>query len=130
MQSSVSIQAIRPDLLSDEDLSWLAKLDGVGFAKPSAKELMAEIARGAISLWRVSGEAQGIILLSLTPKALWIDGLVGKNFIRHAEEIRDKLQRIKTNAGKDVIQGATHRPGLVKLYRALGHSPVATIMEA
>ena len=130
MQSNINISMVALSAVSRNDLQWIATLDNIGYDKRSARELIEGIAEGRFALWRLSGDASGVFITSLTPRALWIEGMAGEGILRHAAAIRDKLQDIKAKASKAVIQGTVDRPGLQRLYERLGHKPVATIMEA
>lgn len=125
----VHISRVDLGAIDESDLRWLAKLDRIGFEKAPAVDLLRRVQTGQLTLWRITGAASGIFLLSLTPRALWIEGLSGKGIMEHVAEIRTQLHEIRRKAGKDVIQAITHRPGLRKFLEALGAKRVAVVME-
>lgn len=111
------------------DLQWLLRLDRIGSDRVSSKALLEQIGLGWLDAWRISGSGEGLLLTSLTDEALVISGLVGKNLVPARASFFSRLCKMRDSAGKIRIQGEVSRPGLRRLYEALGLRTVAHIME-
>lgn len=109
------------------DLQRLSKLDKIGSDRVPAEELLEAVADGRLAAWRIGD--RGLLLTSIRGDILIINGLTGSGLIPHASAIFERLQVMRNKAGCRTIQGEVSRPGLRRLYEALGLRTVAHIME-
>jgi len=124
-------------------LSWVADVG------PEEAELLIKLARddpdgndatyyilehqaNRLQIWRC---ADGLVLTQLhtnaNGKELFVRGIVGRGILRVLSEAASDLKAIGRSFGCVSIGGNAMRPGLKKLYDALGASPVYTyyVME-
>ena len=125
--ASVHIQAVDFEYISNVDLRWIAKADRLGHDSRPAGQLIQDLADQRMRLWRISGPAQGVLIVSRTPSFLWVEAIAGNGLIFQATAIRDKLHEI---AGGLPVKCAVSHPILERLYRRMGYRQVAVIMEA
>lgn len=95
----VHITHIPANQLNETDLALLDSFnkqwsnDGT-----TLQETLELIAERKLSIFRVSGDAQGLFGIELVPKAhateMWVTLMIGKNFHPHAQEIWWKLSQI------------------------------------
>jgi len=126
---TVNIQMLLLANVRESDLHYLAQLDSIGYDGQTAEDLLKAVVDQGLALWRISGDCEGVLLTSLTKKALWVDGIAGKGLTLCAEAIRTKLQTIAKRAGRDHVQCAVSHPVLRKFYERMGAKPIASIME-
>jgi hypothetical protein len=100
--------------LTQEDIRWLVigALEGQKWNKASTAQSLVENS----ILYRISGDASGVIALSKRENSLFIDAFAGKGLLRNFSEIHGVLVDIARIVGCDEISGYVGKAGLMKVY--------------
>lgn len=76
------IQRLDPQKLSDDDLSWLLKIEPIVYTGFTARDIVLMAIQDKLQFWRIVGAAQGLIITEVMtfPKGreLRIWGMAGK----------------------------------------------------
>jgi hypothetical protein len=112
--------------LTQEDIRWLVigALEGQKWNEDSTAE---SLAKNSI-LYRISGDASGVVALSKRKNSLFIDAFAGKGLLRNFSEIHGVLVDIARIVGCDEISGYVGKAGLMRVYsKYTKGKPVVTL---
>jgi hypothetical protein len=121
----IRMERVEPWGLTQEDIKWLVigALEGQKWNEESTAQSLVENS----ILYRISGDAFGVIALSKRKNSLFIDTLAGKGLLRNFSEIHGVLVDIARIVGCDEISGYVGKAGLMKVYsRYTKARPVVT----
>ena len=107
--------------LTEEDLRWLLKaVDGEDEFGWTAPTVLEEILASRAQLWRMEGEAEGVVVTTVQfcprGKYLMVWFLAGKGLIKGAKEIFDSLKEGAKNAGCFAVYGQAKTKAQVEMY--------------
>lgn len=89
--------------------------------------VLLEHAANRLQIWRC---ADGLVVTQLLTETngreLFVYGIVGRGIIGRLESAANDLKQIAKSFGCNKIGGNVLRPGLAKLYEALGARPIFT----
>jgi hypothetical protein len=118
-------------LVSDftpEDLAQLSRLDGVGFARNSALDLLEAVGSGELQAWRFGA---GLLLTWREPPVLWVEGMTGTGLTLQSGKLMEETKELARSFACTTVRCVVDNPTLLKLYtKRLGYKPVGTILEA
>jgi len=100
--------------LEENDVKWLV-IAGEKLVSPL--EWVQKALAGECAIHRISGEAEGIIVLAKIGDELHVEGFAGKGLIKHFPEAYRQIRLIAASCGASKIVGWVHRKGIEKLYR-------------
>lgn len=100
--------------ISPSDVFWLNK---AGDKICSAVELVERALKGQNEIYRLSGDIEGVFVLSAQGEKLSIEGFAGKGFIKHFGEIYKQLRLLAAVRGLTCLSGEVRRKGIEELYR-------------
>lgn len=124
----VGIKQIVPSELTAEDIRWLVVgAYSVKFFEVSAEITVERAKKREVLLYRITGDAQGMLVVSAADSDFFIEALAGKNFLKCAKEIHELCQITAKTLGKTRIAGWVARGGLSELYDQFGAKAVATL---
>lgn len=100
--------------LPEEDVKWLAM---AGEKLISPLEWVEKALAGECAIHRISGEAEGIIVLARVGDELHVEGFAGKGLIKHFPEFYRQVRLIGASCGAIKLVGWVRRKGIEKLYQ-------------
>lgn len=122
------MKQIVPGELTAEDIRWLViGTYAVKFFDFSAESLVERARKKEVVLYRITGDAEGMIAASFADKDFFIETIAGKDFLKCADEVHGACQAMAKSLGKTRIAGWVARSGLADLYDRFGAKPVATL---
>jgi hypothetical protein len=121
------LRLVRVHELTAEDIRWLeVGARACKWFDSNAQKVIARAETGDIGLYRVEGEAKGMITVAVDDSDLFIESLAGVGFLKNAQAIREQLKWIATLLRKKRLVGWVARDGLAALYDGFAQ-PVATL---
>lgn len=94
----VRLSYVQPHEVTEEDVKWIKVVIAEMYTKPTLKMIGSFLMAGSLMLWRVSGEAKGIFLLTfsndLTGRELGIYGLAGDKILSFMDYFDERLAEI------------------------------------
>lgn len=115
----ISLEYIRPEDMTDEDIRWLIESCKDSFDGVQPMDQVVSAKEGVASIFRVVGDAQGIVILapSQIEHTLTITGLAGKGFLRHFDGVHKAILTAAAATGARKVNGYVTRRGLAALYQ-------------
>lgn len=121
------LKLVKSSDLTADDIRWLEiGARACKWFDSNAQKVITRADGGEIGLYRVEGEAKGMITVGVSDDDLFIESLAGTGFLRNAQSIREQLKWIALLLRKKRIVGWVARDGLAALYDGFAQ-PVATL---
>lgn len=121
----IHLTYIPPEELSETDLEELdSYIRKWSYDGTTVTDYAHKIANRTLALFRLSGEAEGIIGLeqvkTASSKELWLIMGTGKDCLRHAAEIKDRILQIARYLDFPRVFFVAGRPGMARVYQKVG----------
>jgi len=101
----------------DDVIKWLIEgCAAIKYTEMVPVEQYHRVYEGEAAIYRVSGDAQGIILTSINKNCLYVEMLSGVGFIKHFFAIREQIMIIARSVGLERISGFVQSTALARLY--------------
>lgn len=117
--------------LNGEDLHWLQKSCEKAWDGNTPEILLNSIAAGQSWLFRVSGDAEGVFVLTRgnpAKRELIVSALGGKGFIKSFPEIFSKIKALAKSNGSKKLSWFASRRGHVEMYSKRMKSKIAAVL--
>lgn len=96
----------------------------------SAVELVERALKGQHEVFRITGDAEGVIVVAADGEKLSVEGFAGKGIVRHFDEFYKQVRLLAALKGLSVLSGYVRREGIAELYRKhTGAKPIVTLWE-
>ena len=107
--------------IGPEDLKWMMPPPNSEKWYDGPEDALRKIAAGQWQLWRIQGDAKGVLMTYVLDRKLWICYLhgegVGPTQVKRGAEI---LTRVVQRLGLDCVTGLVHNLALARIYLSLG----------
>lgn len=111
--------------LPEADCRWLEIAGDKTF---SAVQLVQKALEGEVSIFRIVGEAEGIVVLGKREDELHVEAFAGKGILKNFPKIYQEIRLLAGACGASKIVGWVRRPGLNRIYeRHTAGRPEATV---
>lgn len=111
------VELLNPRDLTADDIRWLAKGCADSIDEIQASDQVDSALAGKSGIYRVSGEAEGIFVLTHMGSRMEITAMAGKGFIKFFEQVHEAILVSAAACGARQVSGFTKRQGLAKLYK-------------
>lgn len=96
----------------------------------TAVDLVERALKGQNEIFRILGDAEGVIVVAAEGNKLSVEGFAGKGIVKHFKEVYTQVRLLAAVKGLDTVSGYVYRPGIAELYRKhTGGKPVLTLWE-
>lgn len=124
----IKVDAVKLRDLCLDELKLLVKYKEKCFEHVRDDDLVHKELDGTACVYRISGDIQGIMILSLGNDGIYIDTVAGKNIVANFAELYKKIKVIAAASGARRLYSFVDRPGLARVYdRQTNSAPVATL---
>lgn len=113
----MKVELINPTELTTSDIFWLVLGCQGSLDQAQAVDQVAGAVRGDSGIYRISGEAEGVFVLSKHGKVMEITAMAGKGFLKHFSEIHTEIKAAAAACGAHAVAGYVTRKGLAALYK-------------
>lgn len=115
----IELVCIKPTEMTEADSYWLADCAvRTTWRKVLARQVYNSALKGEVGLYRISGGAEGLLIVDKDEDMLIVTSLAGKGLLREMQAIREKLLVLAASFGCSKLAGYIERPGLWKLFQA------------
>lgn len=117
----IKFELVLPKDLTPIDIRWLTIGCQDSIDEMSAVDQVKTAIEGSGGIFRIVGDAEGVVVLSRSPKGegLEITCLAGKGLIRHFNAVHDQIIAVARSTGATFVDGYTKQQGLARLYKRL-----------
>ena len=126
---STALVRVPPEAVQESDLRYLQKAVNLEYNGMTLEDLFEQLAGGWLGIWRLEGEAQGIIAWKLLKHPggleLFIWAVVGKGYIKAFPEIFEQVKAEANRMGCRWIAGDTRSRALDKVYAFTGAKEIS-----
>lgn len=124
----IEVSSVKMGELDIDELKLIVKYKEKCFESFSFDDLVERVRNGLACVYRVTGDSQGIIILSLGNDGIYVDTVAGTNMVRNFEEVYKKIKVIAAASGARKLYSFASRPSLARLYdQHTQAAPVATL---
>ena len=123
----ISVTSVRLEDLENEELILLAKYCAKCFDPIPFSDLVNRVRAGAACIYRYSGDADGVFILSTADNGMYLETVAGKTSVKHFDAIYKKVLMTAAACGVKSLYWYSSRPGLEKLLKRTKAKPVATL---
>ena len=114
---SIKVEQVQPTLITNEDISWLVlgcarSIDGV-----QAVDLVSSALAGGSGIYRMSGDVQGVFVLTRLGDRAEITSIAGKGLLKYFSDVHELILATAAGMGFKSVAGYVARPGLAKAYK-------------
>ena len=117
----------RQSEIDSRDVFWLHR---AADKRCTAVELVERALKNQNEIFRITGDATGVIVVAADGNKLSVEGFAGKGIVKHFAEVYKQVRLLAAVKGLEIISGYVQRPGIAELYRKhTGGKPVLTLWE-
>lgn len=113
----IKTELIFPEQLTAEDIRWMRIGCRDSIDEFQVSDLIDAAMTGKSGIYRVSGDTNGVFILTKAGDRMEISTLAGKGFIRHFDAVHDAILLAAAGCGAKAVSGYTQRAGLAALYK-------------
>lgn len=113
----IKVELVFPKDLTNKDILWLTIGCQNSIDDVRAVDQVDSAMTGRSGIYRVSGDAEGIFVLTHAGEKMMITAMAGKSFLKHFEEIHREICAAAAACGAFAVAGFVMRRGLAALYK-------------
>jgi len=113
----IELKLVHPKDLTDDDIAWLATGCKGSFDGTTPLGIVHLALEGEAGIHRITGDAEGVVVLEPHGKTFTITALAGRNVLRHFGAVHDAILATAKKAGAEKVNGFVTRAGLSALYK-------------
>lgn len=83
----------------------------------TAVELVERALKGQHEVFKITGNAEGVIIIAVDGEKACVEGFAGKGIVKHFDEFYKQVRLLVASKGLYVLSGYVRRPGIEELYR-------------
>jgi hypothetical protein len=104
----------RQSEIDSRDVFWLHR---AADKRCTAVELVERALKGQNDIYRITGDAEGVLVVAAEGNKLSVEGFAGKGIVKHFKEFYKQARLLAAVKGLDTLTGYVQRPGIEELYR-------------
>lgn len=126
----IRVDLIAPRDLTARDIFWLALgcKNSIDEGLRAVDQVDSALA-GRSGIYRVSGDAEGIFVLTQDGKKMLITALAGKGFLKFFSEVHEGILTAASACGASSVAGFVTRKGLALAYKTKTQARFAEYFE-
>jgi hypothetical protein len=113
----IRVELVFPKDLNNQDILWLTLGCQNSIDDVRAVDQVDSALAGRSGIYRVSGDAEGVFVLTHAGEKMMITAMAGKNFLKCFEKIHEEICAAAAACGAFVVAGFVTRKGLATLYK-------------
>lgn len=113
----IRLEQVSPADINGEDIAWLHQGCKNSIEDVAPIDHVESAIAGRSGIYRVHGDAVGIVVMTVKGKGLEITALAGKGFLRHFAAVHDAILVTAAGAGAEFVCGYVKRAGLASMYK-------------
>ena len=121
----IKLELIAPSDLTEADIRWLFHGCKEAVDGASAVDQVKAAVAGTSGIYRISGNAQGIVVLSKNGEGQTITCLAGKGLFREFHNVHEAILVAAAAGGAKFVDGYVTRTGLALMYKKRTRAKVA-----